>query len=81
MVLYFFCVSLVCTALGVPILLASLSVKEYSVRYDNAGDFAGLGRTAASQRLLQASGAGVPVTVSLTIEKTMDPPVSLALPL
>lgn len=54
---------------------ASLGVKEYSVRYDNAGVFAGLSRDQQQQQLLAANGAGIPVTVELTIVERMEPPV------
>ena len=77
-VIYFFCVSVFCIALGVPILIASLDVKEVSVRYDNQGPFASLSRGQSSQQLYQQSGNGVALTVPLTIPKTMDPPVGFS---
>ena len=75
-VLYFFCVCVFCIALGVPILTASLGVKEYSVRYDNVGPFAQLSRDQQQNLLQQSNGDGVPVTVDLPIRDKMEPPVS-----
>ena len=37
-VIYFFVVAAVCVALGVPVLIASLGIVQYSVRYDDQGD-------------------------------------------
>ena len=42
-VIYFFAVACVCVALGVPVLVASLGVVQYTVRYDDQGnDMAGI---------------------------------------
>jgi hypothetical protein len=40
-VIYFFVVACVCVALGVPVLIASLGIVQYSVRYDNQDVMAG----------------------------------------
>ena len=45
-VIYFFVVAAVCVALGVPVLVASLGIVQYSVRYDDQGPMAGLGNQA-----------------------------------
>ena len=45
-VTYFFVVAAVCVALGVPVLVASLGIVQYSVRYDDQGPMAGLGNQA-----------------------------------
>ncbi len=39
-VIYFFVVAAVCVALGVPVLIASLGIVQYSVRYDDQGPMA-----------------------------------------
>ena len=75
-VLYFLIVASVCVALGVPILLASLNVKEYTVRYDNADIMAGKTSEEQELMLMRSGGEGVPVLVNVTIAATMHPPVS-----
>lgn len=62
-------------ALGIPILIAALGVKEYSVRYDNAGQFAGLTREQQQQAIWSASDAGIVYNLSITVEERMEPPV------
>lgn len=48
------------------------------VRYDNVGPFALGSNRDAQQRVLYAvGGEGVPLTVSITVEKQMEPPVRL----
>jgi hypothetical protein len=74
-VLYFLLVSVLCIALGIPVLLASLHVTEYKVRYDNTGPMAGLSPAAQQALLQQQGGAGLTTAVNLTITKTMNPPV------
>lgn len=62
-------------ALGVPILIASLNVVQYTVPYAFEGPFAGIDKQ-QRQELLWASGdAGVQHSVSVTIDKHMKPPV------
>jgi len=65
-------------ALGIPILVASLNVREYSVRYDDVGPFATLNSTQQQEALWAASDAGIVYSVSLTVDDHMDPPVSTA---
>lgn len=79
-VIYFFLVTLLCIALGIPILKASMDVVEFKVRYDNTGAMAG--KTPAQQQgLLQAQqGSGVTTSVNLTVTKDMQPPVCAAHP-
>lgn len=66
---------LVCLAFGLPILIGSINVKEYSVRYDDAGPFSGQSRLQRVDTLAATGGAGVPLSVSLTVVKRMEPPV------
>jgi hypothetical protein len=63
-------------ALGIPILIGSLDVKEYRVRYDDSGIFSTGNRTAQQEALFKGGDNGVPVTVTVTVSKTMNPPVS-----
>ena len=77
-VIYFFLVSIVCLALGIPILLASLHVVEYKARYDNTGPMAGLTSQQQQDLLMQQGGNGLTTSVNLTITKTMNPPVRSA---
>lgn len=73
--LFFLAAGTLCIALGVPILIAALNVKEYKARYDNAGPMANITRQEQQQLLLQAGDAGVVYPVDLYIEDTMKPPV------
>jgi len=74
-VLYFLGTMLVCLAFGLPILIGSINVKEYSVRYDDAGPFSGQSRLQRVDTLAATGGAGVPLSVSLTVVKRMEPPI------
>lgn len=84
--IFFLSAGVFCIALGIPILTASLTVTEYTVRYDNAGQFAGTsdrdtGGQRQQQLLWNASAADpadgfVPVTVTFNVDRDMDPPVS-----
>lgn len=65
-------------ALGVPILIASLNVVEYRVPYAFEGPFAGKDADARQALLAQQGGYGVNYTVSLTVDKRMEAPVSAA---
>ena len=77
-VIYFFLVTLLCIALGIPILKASTDVVQFKVRYDDTGAMAG--KTSAQQQgLLQAQqGNGLTTSVNMTVTKDMQPPVSSA---
>lgn len=63
-------------ALGVPILVASLRVKEYSARYDNIGPFAGLSSQQQQQALWSSSDTGIVYSFNIYVEEDMEPPVS-----
>lgn len=66
-----------CVALGIPILTASLTVTEYSVRYDNQGPFgAGLDRQQQQELLWTNSDDGVATSVQIHVDRDMQPPVS-----
>ena len=62
-------------AAGIPILIASLNITEYSVRYDDAGPMAGLS-SEAREAALWAAPDGITYTIDVPIDKRMDPPVS-----
>jgi len=72
-VIYFMLVTVVCIALGVPILVASIKVKEVKARYDNTGVMSGKSSSEA-ERLVMAGNVAYPVTMQ--IPQTMQPPVS-----
>ncbi|KAK9822809.1 hypothetical protein WJX81_001548 [Elliptochloris bilobata] len=81
-VIYFFVVAAVCVALGVPVLVASLGIVQYSVRYDDQGPMAGFNdqarhnlAAARSARLHERGGAGVTIPVEIQVERDMQPPV------
>lgn len=74
-VVYFFAVGVVMLALGIPILLASLGVKEVKSRYDNAGIMATA--TNAARLAIMQTGNGNTLTVNVTITEDMEPPVRL----
>ena len=76
-VIYFLLVAVVCIALGVPILVAAINVKEVKARYDNAGPMSGLSSEQAETTIL---GGNVNYPVSVQIPQTMQPPVSLLYP-
>ncbi|CAL5228440.1 g11575 [Coccomyxa viridis] len=71
-VIYFLLVAVVCIALGVPILVAAINVKEVKARYDNAGPMSGLSSGQAETTIL---GGNVNYPVSVQIPQTMQPPV------
>ncbi|KAL4549248.1 hypothetical protein Ndes2526B_g04279 [Nannochloris sp. 'desiccata'] len=62
-------------ALGIPILVAALGVKEYSVRYDNAGPMAGLSREQQQQAIWAAPDIGVVYDLAINVEERMEPPI------
>ena len=76
-VIYFALVCIVCIALGVPILLASIGVKEVTVRYDNAGVMEGHSSGAAESLLMQQGGQGFSYPVTMHIPQDMQPPVGI----
>lgn len=68
-------------ALGIPILVASLGVKEYSVRYDDAGPMAGLSKEQQQQAIWTAPDTGIVYDLTIDVEERMEPPVSRNSPL
>lgn len=72
---YFLAVGVFCLAVGIPILVASLNVVKYSVRYDQMGPFAGLSPADQQNLLLAASSTGVPVTLSIQVSERMRAPI------
>ena len=74
-VVYFFAAGVLCLALGVPILLASLRIVEVKARYDNAGVMAGQTLQEQQKILRSSHGAGVQTAVNFTIPQDMQPPV------
>ena len=64
-----------CVALGIPILTASLTVHQYTVRYEDKGAFAALDSDAQQDLLWRNADAGVPIDVAVQIDSTLDPPV------
>jgi hypothetical protein len=70
-----FSAAVICIALGVPILVASLNVVEVKTRYDNAGTFSGQSPQQQSQQLAAQGGNGVNLTVTIVIPKNMEPPI------
>ena len=65
-------------ALGIPILVAALNVREYSVQYDDAGPMAGLTNDERQAALLAAGDVGVTYPVDIVIQDEMKPPVRIA---
>ena len=74
--LYFLAVTAVCLAIGIPVLNASINIKEYSARYDNVAQFAGQSRDQQRGILYAQNGNGVELTVDILVKKRMAPPVS-----
>jgi len=62
-------------ALGIPILVAALGVKEYSVRYDDAGPMAGLSKDQQQQAIWGAPSTGIVYNLTIDVEERMEPPV------
>jgi hypothetical protein len=73
--IFFFIAGSIMLALGVPILVASLRVKEYSARYDNIGPFAGLSSQQQQQALWSAPDAGIVYSFNIYVEEDMEPPI------
>jgi hypothetical protein len=73
--LFFLAVGVLGIAMGIPILLASLGVKKYSARYDDAGPFRDLNATQAQRRLFEAGDAGVQYSVDIAVQEDMAAPV------
>ena len=74
-VLYLVAVAVILIALGVPILLASTRIVEYSVRYDTLGPMAAVPVSQREQTLQAAGDLGIATPVPIQIAKTMNPPV------
>ena len=72
---YFAVTCVICIAIGVPVLIASLDIEQQSVRYDSLGPFTG-SKDNKQQLLYAQGGSGVQVAGSITVTKTMNPPVS-----
>lgn len=79
-VIYFLLAAIVCLAIGIPVLIASINIEQYSIRYDSLAPFTG-SRSAQQQLLYAQGGDGLTVTGSVTIKKTMQPPVQPLPPL
>jgi hypothetical protein len=62
-------------ALGIPILVASMGVKEYSVRYDDAGPMAGLSKEQQQQAIWTAPDTGIVYDLTINVAERMEPPV------
>lgn len=77
-VFYFLAVTAVCLAIGIPVLVASINIKEYNVRYDNVPPFDGMDRAQHQATLQAQNGDGVQLTTQILIKKRMEPPVSLS---
>lgn len=75
-VLYFLIATIVCVAIGVPVLIASINIEQFDIRYDRLSPFTG-SRREQQQLLYDQQGGGVPVSGSIRITKTMHPPVRL----
>ena len=73
--IFFLAVGTLLIGLGIPILIAALGVKEYSVRYDNAGQMAGLTSEQQQQAIWNASDSGIVYNVNINVEERMEPPV------
>ena len=74
-VIYFLAVAIICIALGVPILLASIRVKEVKARYDNIDIMSGRSNTEAENLLMQPGGVQYPITMQIPTD--MQPPVTI----
>ena len=72
---FFLAVGTLLLALGIPILVAALGVKEYSVRYDDAGPMAGLTSEQQQQAIWTATDTGIVYNLSIPVDEQMDPPV------
>lgn len=72
---YFLAASVVCIALGIPILIASLSVVEYRVPYAFEGPLSGLNSDQRQEALWGAGDSGVVYNLTVTVTKEMKAPV------
>ncbi|GAB4818473.1 hypothetical protein N2152v2_005519 [Parachlorella kessleri] len=73
--IFFIAAGLFCIGLGIPILTASLTVHEYTVRYEDQGPFAALDSDAQQELLWRNADAGVPIDVAVQIDSNLDPPI------
>jgi len=72
---FFLAVGVILLAMGIPILVASLNVKAYSARYDDAGPMAPL-TSEQRQAALWNQSDGIRYSVDILVEETMNQPVS-----
>lgn len=73
--IFFITVGTLLVALGIPILIASLRVKKYIIRYDDAGPMANLSRSQQQEAIWNATDAGIVYSMDIAIQDTMEPPV------
>ena len=71
--LFFSIAGTILLGLGIPILVASLNVVEYQIRYDDAGQLAPLSNEDRAQQVTQ--GDGVTYQMRFTVDKEMKSPV------
>ena len=76
-VIYFTCMGILLLALGIPILVGSHGVKEFTVNYDNVGAL-GNQRTFEDKNtfMFSQNGNGASGTVTIPVTSTMKQPVS-----
>eukprot|EP00890_Picochlorum_soloecismus_P006540 jgi/Picsp_1/710/NSC_04199-R1_ala-interacting subunit 3-like len=72
-VMFFSVAGTILLALGIPILVASLNVVEYQIRYDDAGQLAPLSNEDRAQQVTQ--GDGVTYQLKFTVDKEMKSPI------
>jgi hypothetical protein len=72
---FFLAAGTACLALGIPMLVSALNVVQYNVRYDNVGPFAVLDRRQQQELLWAAGDVGVETSVTISVDKDMEPPV------
>ena len=73
--IFFLSVGTLLLALGIPILVASLGVREYSVRYDDAGPMAGLTHEQQEEAIWTAPKSGIVYNLTINVDERMEPPV------
>ena len=75
-VIYFLCMGILLLALGIPILVGSHDVKEFSVNYDNVGGLASQNDyNAKNQYMINQGGSGTTGTVNIDVTSRMKQPV------
>lgn len=73
---YFVFATVLCIALGVPILVSSLNTVQYRIPYAFEGPMATVQGSQERQQLLWAAGdTGLVYNLSIAIDKDMSPPV------